>query len=110
MDTNTRHSKKRLPIAEGIALFNSVMGWNNNSENNPLSKIYPWMLPFVQYGSKVCFIWKFWCSLLHVLQCLLSQQFMFLLHNEEERENWISAIKKLIPKGEAEVTSHMIVM
>lgn len=25
---------------------------------------------------------------------------MFLLHNEEERENWISAIKKLIPKGE----------
>ena len=24
---------------------------------------------------------------------------MFLLHNEEEREDWISAIKKLQPKG-----------
>lgn len=27
------------------------------------------------------------------------QQFVFLLHNEDERESWISAIKKLQPKG-----------
>lgn len=32
---------------------------------------------------------------------------MFLLHNEEERESWVSAIKKLIPKG---MLCHMIVM
>ena len=30
---------------------------------------------------------------------------MFLLHNEEERENWVAAIKKLIPKGE-DMESH----
>ncbi len=27
------------------------------------------------------------------------QQFMFVLHTEEERETWVSAIKKLQPKG-----------
>ncbi len=31
----------------------------------------------------------------------LFQQSVFLLHNEEERENWISAIKKLQPKGKS---------
>jgi hypothetical protein len=31
----------------------------------------------------------------------LFQQSVFLLHNEEEREDWISAIKKLQPKGKS---------
>ena len=30
---------------------------------------------------------------------LLQQQYMFLLHSEQERENWLSSIKKLQPKG-----------
>ena len=43
------------------------------------------------------------CSFTVFSHLHLQQQYMFLLHSEQERENWISSIKKLQPKGETTV-------
>ena len=40
------------------------------------------------------------CKSSYFLPRPLQQQYMFLLHSEQERESWISSIKKLQPKGE----------
>ncbi len=50
----------------------------------------------------VCMCESFYHGLPSPLACPALQQFVLLLHTEDERESWVSAIKKLQPKGERE--------